>query len=170
MFLVYPMGSSTKLTLLIPLPHRPPHPLHHMVLLALGQMVYLLRLYPDSLIHICSYLDFHWDKLSLHLFPLFSSVQFSRSLVSDSLRSRELQHARPLCPSPTPGVHPNPCPLSQWCHPTISSYVIPFSSYPQSFPASVSFPMSQLFASGGQSIGVWASTSVLSMNTRTDLL
>ena len=79
-----------------------------------------------------------------------------------------LQHARPLCPSPTPGVHPNPCPLSQWCHPTISSSVIHFSSCPQSFPASESFQMSQLFTSGGQSIGVSASinngVSVLPMN------
>ena len=79
--------------------------------------------------------------------------------MSDSLRPHEPQHARPPCPSPTPGVHPNPCPLSRWCHPTISSSVIPFSSFPQSFPASGSFPMSQLFASGGQSIGISASTS-----------
>jgi len=83
-----------------------------------------------------------------------SSVQFSRSVVSNSLQPHERQHARPPCPSPTPGVHPNPCPLSQWCHPTISSSVVPFSSCPQSFPASGSFPMSPLFASGGQSIGV----------------
>ena len=94
------------------------------------------------------------------------SVQFRCSVVSDSLRHHEPQHARPPCPSPTPGVHPNPCPLSQWCHPTISSSVIPFSSYSQSLPASGSFQMSQLFASGGQSIGVSASTSVLPMNTQ----
>ena len=87
-------------------------------------------------------------------FSDFSSVQFSHSVVSDSLRPHELQHARPPCPSPTPGIHPNPCPLSWWCHPVISSSVIPFSSCPQSFPASGSFPMSQLFASGGQSIGL----------------
>ena len=93
-------------------------------------------------------------------------VQFSRSVVSDSLRPHELQHARPPCPSSTPGVHPNPCPLNRWCHPTISSSVVPFSSCPQSFPASGSFQMSQLFASGGQSIGVSASTSVLPMNTQ----
>ena len=80
----------------------------------------------------------------------FSSVQFSHSVVSDSLRPHELQHTRPPCPSPTPGVHPNPCPLSWWCHPTISSSVIPFSSCPQSFPALGYFPMSQLSASGGQ--------------------
>ena len=96
----------------------------------------------------------------------FSSVQFSRSVMSDSLQPHEPQHARPPCPSPTPGVHPNPCPLSQWCHPTISFSVVPFSSCPQAFPASESFQMSQLFASGGQSIGVAASKSVLSMNTQ----
>ena len=90
-----------------------------------------------------------------------SSVQFSCSLVSDSLRPHEPQHARPPCLSPIPGVHPNPFPLSQWCHPTISSSLIPFSSCPQSFPASESFQMSQIFASGGQSIGVSASKSVL---------
>ena len=86
--------------------------------------------------------------------------------MSNSLRPHEPQHARPPCLSPTPGVHPNPCPLSQWCHPTISFSVVPFSSCPQSFPALGSFQMSQLFASGGQSIGVSASTSVLPMNTQ----
>ena len=95
-----------------------------------------------------------------------SSVQFSRSVVSDSFRPHELQHARPPCPSPTPRVHPNSCPSSRWCHPAISSSVIPFSSCPQSFPASESFPMSQLFAWGGQSIGVPALASVLPMNTQ----
>ena len=98
--------------------------------------------------------------------PPFSSVQSSRSVVSDSLPPHELQHVRPPCPSPTPGVYPNPCPLSRWCRPTISSSVVPFSSHLQSFPASGSFQMSQLFASGGQSTGVSASTSVLPMNTR----
>ena len=93
-----------------------------------------------------------------------SSVQFSGSVVSNSLRPHEPQHARPPCPSPTPRVYPNPCSLSWWCHPTISSFVVPFSSCPQSFPASGSFQMSQLSASGGQSIGVSASTSVLPMN------
>ena len=78
----------------------------------------------------------------------------------------EPQHTRPPCPSPTPGAYPNSCPLSQWCHPTISPSVIPFSSCHQSFPASESFPMSQLFASGGQSIGISASASVLPMNTQ----
>ena len=94
------------------------------------------------------------------------SVQFGHSVVSNSLRPHEPQHARPPCPSLTPGVHPNPCPSSQWCHPTISSSVIPFSSCLQSFPASGSFPMSQLFTSGGQSIGVSALTSALPMNTQ----
>ena len=96
---------------------------------------------------------------------LFShSVQFSCSVLSDSLWPHGLQHARPSCPSPTPGVYSNSCPLSWWCHPTISSSVIPFSSHFQSFPVSGSFQMSQLFASGGQSTGVSASTSVLPMN------
>ena len=89
-----------------------------------------------------------------------SSVQLSHSVVSDSLQPHEPQHARPPYPSLTTAVYPNPCPLSRWCHPTISSSVIPFSSCPQSFPASGSFPMSQLFASGGRNIGVSASTSV----------
>ena len=91
-----------------------------------------------------------------------ASVQFSRTVVSDSLRPHGLQHARPPCPSPTPRVYSNACPLSQWCHPAISSSVIPFSSCLQSFPASGSFPMSLFFTSGGQSIG--ASTSDLPMN------
>ena len=93
------------------------------------------------------------------------SVQFSHSVVSDSLGPHEPQHARPPCPSPTPGVHPNPCPLSQWCHPAISFSVVPFSSCPQSLPASGSFQMSQLFTSDGQSIEVSASASVLPVNT-----
>ena len=95
-----------------------------------------------------------------------SSVQFSRSVVSDSLQPHESQHARPPCPSPTPGVHPDSCASSQWWHPAILSSVIPFSSCPQSLPVSGSFPMSQIFAWGGQSIGVSASTSVLPMNTQ----
>ena len=90
--------------------------------------------------------------------------QFSHSVMSDSLRPQESQHARPPCPSQTPGVYSNPCPLSWWCHPAISSSVVPFSSCPQSLPASGSFPMSQLFASGGQSTGVSASASVVPMN------
>ena len=91
----------------------------------------------------------------------FSSVQVSRSVVSDSLRPHESQHARPPCPSPSPGVHSDSHPLSQWCHPTISSSVVPFSLCPQSVPASESFPVSQLFASGGQSTGVSALASSL---------
>ena len=83
-----------------------------------------------------------------------SSVQFSRSVVSDSLRPHESQHARLPCPSPTPRVYPNSCPSSQWCHPAISSYVVPFCSCPQSLPASESFPMSQHFTWGGRNIGV----------------
>ena len=103
---------------------------------------------------------------SLRASKTLSSVQFSRSVVSDSSRPHESQHARPPCPSPTPRVHSNSCPSSQWCHPAISSSVIPFSSCPQSLPASESFPMSQLFASGGQSIGASASASVFPMNTQ----
>ena len=94
------------------------------------------------------------------------SVHFSGSVMSDCLRPYGLQHIRPPSPSPTPGVHPNSCLLSRWCHPTISSSIVPFSSCPQSFPASASFPKSQLFASGGQSIGVSVSTSVLPVNTQ----
>ena len=93
-------------------------------------------------------------------------VKFSHSVMSNSLRPHGLQNSRPPCPSPTPGIYPNSCPLSWWCHPTTSSSVIHFSSSLQSFPASGSFPMSQVFASGGQSIGVSASASVLPMNTQ----
>ena len=107
-----------------------------------------------------------WEVKSKGEGERFSSVQFSRSVVSNSLRPHELQQARPPCPSPTPGDHSNPCPLSWWCHPTISSSVIHISSCLQSFPASGSFPMSQLFTWGGQSIGVSASTSVLPMKTQ----
>ena len=103
----------------------------------------------------CSKSQYTWRK----------SVQFSLSVMSHSLQPHESQHIRPPCPSPTPGVHPNSCPLSRWCQPAISSSVVPFSSCPQSFPASVSFQMSQLFTSGGQSIGVSASASVLPVNT-----
>ena len=93
------------------------------------------------------------------------SGQFSRSVISDSLRPQGLQHARPPCPSAAPRVYPNSCPLSRWCHPTISSSVIPFSSCLQSFPASGSFQMSQFFSLGGQSTGISASASVLPVNT-----
>ena len=95
-----------------------------------------------------------------------SSVQFRCSVVSDSLQPHELQHARPPCPSPTPGVHSNSCPSSRWYYPAISSSVVPFSSCPQSLPASGSFPMSQLFAWGGQSTGVSALASFLPKNTQ----
>ena len=119
-----------------------------------------------------------WGKCYAN-FDIFSTVQigiwlkfsqFSCSVVSDSLRPLELQHARPPCPSPTPGVHSNSCPSSRWCHPAISSSVIPFSSCPQSLPASESFPMSQLFAWGGQSTGVLALASFLPKIPRADLL
>ena len=111
---------------------------------------------PNPPPHVCSFLRQPW--LSSYQLPLlkqrppevqFSSVQFSHSVVSDSFRPHESQHTRPPCPSPTPGVHPNPSPWSRWCHQTISSSVVPFSSRPQSFPASGSFPMSQFFAWGG---------------------
>ena len=109
---------------------------------------------------LSSYLDMQrggW--LIVNVQPQFSSVKFSRSAVFNSLRPRGLQHVRPPHLSPTP-LYSNSCPLSRWCHPTISSSVVPFSSCPQSFPGSGSFQMSQLFASGGQSTGVSASSSV----------
>ena len=104
--------------------------------------------------------------LNYNGYILVSSVHFSRSVVSDSLRPHELQHARPPCPSPTPRVHSNSHPSSRWCHPAISSSVVPFSSCPQFLPASESFPRSQLFAWGGQSTGVSALASVLPKNTQ----
>ena len=101
------------------------------------------------------------------VFPFFlGSVQFSRSVLSDSLPPHELQHTRPPCPSPSPRVYPNSCPWSRWCCPAISSSLIPFSSCPQSLPVKESFPTSQLFAWGGQCIGVSASASVLTKNTQ----
>ena len=102
----------------------------------------------------------HW----YHFFRFHVSVQFNRSVVSNSLRLHGLQHARLPCPSPTPRACSNSCPSSWWCHPTISSSVVPFSSCLQSFPASRTFPMSQFFASGGQNIGISVSASVLPMN------
>ena len=124
----------------------------------------------------CLFVFFFFPKEDIHVVNrhmkscvtsvIISSVQFSHWVMPDSFPPHEPQHARPPCSSPTSRVHPNSCPLSRWCHPTISSAVIPFSSCPQSFPASGSLQMSQLFASGGQSIGVSASTSVLSMNTQ----
>ena len=111
--------------------------------------------------------DFIWDLFRFNRYDeikAISSVQLSYSVRSNSLRPHGLQHARSPRPSPTPRVYSNSCPLSQWCHPTISSSVVPFSSCLQSFPASGSFQMSQFFASGGQSIGVSALASVLPMN------
>ena len=105
-------------------------------------------------------------KLTRHGKSTLSAAQFSRSVVSKSLRPHELQHARPTCPSPTPRPYSNPCPLNRWCHPTISSSVVSFSSCPQSFPASGSFPMSHFFTSGGQSTGVSASASIPPMNSQ----
>ena len=118
----------------------------------------------------CSSLDagqkpIWWCSLCCFYFLVFS-VQFSCSVMSNSLWPHEPQHSGPPCPSPTSRVYPNSCPLSRWFHPTIPSSVLTFSSCPQSFPASGSFQMSQLFASGGQSTGASASTSVLPMNTQ----
>jgi len=112
-------------------------------------------------------INFNILPISFHLTPpfIFAEVQFSPSVVANSLGPHGLQYARPLCPSPILGAYSNSCPLSRWCHPTISSSVVPFSCL-QSFPASESFQMSQFFASGGQSIGVSASTSVLPKNTQ----
>ena len=105
-------------------------------------------------------------KLIQHCKSTISSVQFNRSVMSNSLRPHEIQHARPPCPSPTPGVHSNSCLSSRWCHPAISSSVVLFSSCPQSLPASESFPMSQLFAWASQSIGVSALALFLPKNTQ----
>ena len=128
------------------------------------------RLYFLVLQNHCRWWLQPWIKICLLLgrkaMTSLSSVQFSCSVVSDSLRPHELQHARPPCPSPTLGVHPNPSPLSLWCHPTILSSIVPFSSCPQSFPASESLQMSEFFASGGQNIGVAASASVPPMNAQ----
>ena len=125
---------------------------------------------------LCRIRNRYWKKFALigkkNVFPVchytvqFSSVQFSRSIVSDSLQPHESQHARPPCPSPTPGVHSDSHSSSQWCHPAISSSVILVSSHLQSFPASGSFPVNQFFTSGGQSIGVSGSTTVFPMITQ----
>ena len=127
----------------------------------------LFRVYFAFWINAVNEQNAFWDKMRNEVKMNFSSVQFSCSVESDSLRPRESQHARPPCPSPTPGVHSNSHPSSQWCHPAISSSVIPFSSCPQSLPASESFPMSQLFAWGGQSIGV--SNKLKKLNFRGNL-
>ena len=120
-----------------------------------------IRVFPSE-----SSLCIRWPKYWSFTFSNSPSVQFSHSVVSDSLWPHESQHARPPCLSPTPGVYSNSCPSSRWCHPAISSSVFPFSSCPQSLPASGSFPMSQLFTWDGQSTGVSASASVLPMNTQ----
>ena len=120
-----------------------------------------LKIFIVALIDSFDYIRFLAKLFSLRTLKIFSSAQFSRSVVSDSLRPHELQHTRPPHPSPTPGVHSDSRPSSQWCHPAISSSVVPFFSCPQSFPASQSFPMSQLFAWGGQSTGVSALASLL---------
>ena len=127
-----------------------------------------ISLMSSRFIHVVTYdtISFNLRLKDILLNMLFSSVQFSCSVMSDSLQPHELQHARLPCPSPTPRVHPNSCPSSQWCHPIISSSVVPFSACPQSFPASGSFQISQLFTSGGQSIGVSTSTSVLPVDTQ----
>ena len=123
-------------------------------------IIWIVKIFVHSSVYFC------------HLFLIssasiqFISLQFSCSVVSDSLWPYEWQHARPPCPSPTPRVHTDSRPSSQWCHPAISSSVVPFSSCPQSFPASESFPMSQLFAWGGQSTGVSALASFLPKNTQ----
>ena len=141
--------------------------------LQLKSSTLVLRLFQWDPVKLIVLINCYWN---LHKSLLFSTiffmvflllVQFSRSVVSNSLRPHELQHARPPCLSPTPGIHPNSCALSRWCHPAISSSVIPFSSCPQSLPASESFPMSQLFAWGGQSTEskVSALASVLPKNT-----
>ena len=110
--------------------------------------------------------SFSGSHTSMYVMIAKDSVQFSRSVMSDSLWPHGLQQAKPPCPSPTHRAYSNSCPSSRWCHPTVSSSVVPFSSCSQPFPASGSFPMSQLFTSGGQSIGVSASASVLPMNTQ----
>ena len=125
---------------------------------------------PPRLVIFILHHVFFWE-LQANQWPFIyicsvSSVQFSHSVMFNSLWPHESQHTRPPCPSPTPRVYPNLCPLSRWCHPSISTSVVPFSSCPQSFPASGSFQRSQLFTSGGPNIGVSASTSVLPMNTQ----
>ena len=125
----------------------------------------LKRLSSSSSSHIGLRLPWRW-KIDMVRLTDGRSDQISRSVVSDSLQPHELQLARPPCPSPTPGVHPDSRPYSQWCHPSISSSVVPFSSHSQSLPASESFPMSQLFAWGGQSTGVSVLASFLPKNTQ----
>ena len=136
------------------------------MILALSCLIHLHILKFLSQRYHTKFYPAYLQKFSGQSHSSFSSVQFSRSVMSDSLRPHELQHARPPCPSPTPGVHSDSRPSSQWCHPAISSSVVTFSSCPQSLPGSESFPMSQLFAWGGQSTGVSALASVLPKNTQ----
>ena len=124
---------------------------------------FLLRNSLHMLISLLEHALSSWTQPSLILL-ISVAIQFSHSVMSNSLPLHGLQHSRPPCPSPTPRVYSNSCPLSRWCHPTILSSIIPFSSHLQSFPASGSFQISQFFASGGQNIGVSASTSILPMN------
>ena len=129
--------------------------------------IFLIWAFKQKLLQGVSSMNYYWvnkwfkEKYWTLVSSIFSSVQFSCSVVSNSLRPHESQHARPPCPSPTPGVNPNSCASSRWCHPASSSSVVPFSSCPQSLPASGSFPMSQLFEWGGQSTGVSALASFL---------
>ena len=137
------------------------------IILSSSSWLWALRVLPDYVTMLTTTpMTLKTHSASLNTQNKNGHFQFSSvTVMSNSLRPHELQHTRPPYPSPNTGVHPNPCPLSPWCHPTISSSVIPFSC-PQSFPASGSFQMSQLFASGGPSIGVLSLTSVLPMNTQ----
>ena len=134
--------------------HRPPY-IYMCIVFPYCQYDFSLYLF----IYFLLRMNLHW--LIITPFHSLSSVQFSHSIVSDSLRPHESQHARPPCPSPTPRDHWDSCPWSQWCHPAISSFVVLFPSCPQSLPASESFPMSQLFSRGGQSTRVSALASFL---------
>ena len=130
----------------------------HLRFLMHSTQLWLNDYFNSYLLSVSLTIDFkrNWTLKTFSPAHCLSSVQFNHSVVSDSLRPHGPQHARPPYPSPTPGVYPNSCPLSRWCHPTISSFVVPFSSCLQSSPASRSFQMSQFFTSGGQSIGVSA--------------
>ena len=139
-----------------------PNTLHVCDALELAKQMHISYIIWPTQTHTTTEARIHPD---FHVTTPFSSVQFSCSVVSDSLQPHESQHARPPCPSPTPGVNSDSRPSSQWCHPAISSSVVPFS-YLQSLPASESFPVSQLFSWGGQSTGVSASASFLPKNTQ----
>ena len=147
------------------------HPSLPQIIVAKFDSSFLLRMIFTKRTHeifYCIYILTKSAMINIALVLQFSSVQFTCSVVSESLWPHESQHTRPPCPSPSPGIHANSRPLSRWCHPAISSSVLSFSSSscPQSLPASGSFPMSQLFTWGSQSIGVSASASVLPMNTQ----